>query len=75
MNLKEKLVQSAYQYKATKLRTKLWDEDMFAVKMSDGNIGYITVLGHAGEYNALAMCVGEDGGQSIIKYRFITGLD
>lgn len=51
----------AFAYKKTKLWKRLWDLQLFAVKMTDGEIGYCCVLGMNGEHVALAVHVGQAG--------------
>ena len=57
----------AYQFRATKLWDFLEDVDLFAVRFSDGETGYCSVMGHGGEHYALAVYVGEDGLRSLWK--------
>ena len=47
---RDDLYQAAFEYKRTKLWKKLWDNDIFALRLSDGRIGYINVMGRLGEY-------------------------
>lgn len=53
--IKDKLFQTAFEYKKTRLWNKLRDSQIFAIKHSDGTIGYCCVMGKANEYNALAI--------------------
>ncbi len=55
----------AFEYKKTKLWKKLWDKDLIAVKLDDGTIGYVTVMGHMGSYCAVAVYPGEAGYRSL----------
>jgi hypothetical protein len=57
----DKLYEIAFQYKKTKLWKKLWDTEVFAVKMSDGKIAFLSVMGRAGEYCAIGIYLGDDG--------------
>ena len=50
---REDLYGAAFRYKKTGLWRKLWDTEMFALKLSDGRIGYINVLGRNGEFCGL----------------------
>ena len=36
----DSLYDLAFQYKETRLWKKLWDSELFAVKLDDGSIGY-----------------------------------
>jgi len=58
---KERLYDLALKYKSTKLWKKLYDTEMFALKLPDGEIGYCSVMGELGEHIALAVYVGRNG--------------
>ena len=64
----EKMYDLAFQYKATKLWKKLYDDEIFAVQLSDGETGYCCVMGMLGDHISLALYVGEDG---YLSYRDI----
>lgn len=51
----------AFQFKRTKLWKKLFDSELFAVRHTDGSIGYCCVMGIMGEHIALAVYPGEVG--------------
>ena len=55
------LYEVAFRYKKAGLWKKLWDNDVFAVKLKSGEIGYISIMGQNGEYNALGLYIGEEG--------------
>lgn len=59
--ISHQLYEYAFAYKKTKLWKTLFDMDLFAVGLSDGNIGYISIMGAMGEYCALGLYVGEKG--------------
>ena len=65
----DKMYDLAFQYKGTKLWQQLYDDELFAVLLSDGAIGYCCVMGMVGEHNALAVYVGEEGYQSYCAIR------
>ena len=71
----DKLYDLAFSYKKTKLWKKLYDTQMFAVKLSDGEIGYICVMGIAGEHCALALYVGDKGFESYSRLLFNDSID
>lgn len=62
----------ALQYRKTKLWKKLYDDRVFAVKFSDGQIGYCCVMGLLGEQIALAVYIGAEGFDS---YQRIADMD
>lgn len=65
---KNDVYEVSFRYKKLGLWKKLWDNDVFAVRLSSGEIGYISVMGKNGEYCALGLYIGDDGFQS---YRLI----
>ena len=66
-----KLYELAFSYKKTKLWKKLYDTQVFAVRLSDSEVGYMCVMGAAGEHCALALYVGDKGFESICRLMFI----
>ena len=71
----EKMYEAAFQYKRTKLWKKMYDSELFAVRLSDGEIGYCCVMGLAGEHIALAVYVGDEGFQSFRDLAFRENID
>ena len=61
---REKMYELAFQYKDTKLWQRLYDDEIFAVRLTDGEIGYCSVMGMMGEHLALGLYVGNRGYQS-----------
>ncbi len=57
----DKLFELAFIYKKTKLWKMLWDSEIFAVSLPNGEIGYCSVMGAIGEQCALGLYVGEKG--------------
>lgn len=57
----DELYDTALRFKKVKLWNKLYDTDIFAVKLSNGEIGYCCVMGNNGEYYALSLYIGEKG--------------
>lgn len=57
----DELYDTALCFKKVKLWNKLYDTDIFAVKLSNGEIGYCSVMGRNGEYYALSLYIGEKG--------------
>ena len=68
----DKMYELAFQYRSTKLWKQVYDSELFAVRLSDGEIGYCSVMGELGEHLALSVYVGERGYQS---YRMILDAD
>ena len=63
--ISDRLYELAFEYKKTKLWKILWDTEMFGVALSGGRIGYISIMGMAGEHCALGMYIGEEGAGSL----------
>lgn len=61
------LYELAFAFKNTKLWNKMTDGDLFAVRLPDGEIGYCSVMGMAGEHYALALYPGERGIRSYFR--------
>lgn len=59
--ISDRLYSLAFEYKKTKLWNSLWDTEIFALKMSDGNIGYITIMGADRSHQAVGLYLGDDG--------------
>ena len=64
----EKMYELAFQYKSTKLWQQLYDDELFAVQLENGEIGYCSIMGELGDHIALGLYVGDSGYQS---YRFL----
>lgn len=56
---KEGLYDAAFRYKKSRLWKKLWDSDVFALRLKNGETGYISIMGHNGEHCAIGVYVGE----------------
>ncbi len=61
------LYKLALQYQDIELWKTLWDNQIFAVKFSDGEIGYCCVMGAAGTFCGLAIYIGDEGINSYLK--------
>lgn len=61
MMSKDKLYDAAFRYKKAGIWKKLWDNEVFAVKLTCGEIGYISIMGKNGTYCALGLYIGEAG--------------
>lgn len=57
----EQLYDLAFQYKKTKLWERIQESQIFAVKLSDGRTGYISVMASNGEYHAMNLYIGKGG--------------
>lgn len=68
----DKMYEQAFRYKGTKLWKLLYDDEVFAVRLSDGGIGYCSVMGMMGDHCALGLYVGDEGYRS---YRVLLDAD
>lgn len=59
--ISDRLFALAFDYKKTKLWKSLWDTEIFALKMSDGTIGYVSIMGAGGSHQAVGLYLGDDG--------------
>ena len=68
----ERMYELAFQFKGVKLWQQLYDDEVFAVRLTDGEIGYCSVMGRMGDHFALGLYVGDEGYQS---YRLLLDAD
>ena len=64
---RDHLYNVAFRYKKAGLWKKLWDSEVFALRLKSGKTGYICIMGKNGEYCALGLYIGESGFQSYRK--------
>ena len=57
----DQLYDLALAFRKTKLWKRLYDSELFAVSLSNGQTGYCCVMGYLGEHTALAVYIGEQG--------------
>lgn len=57
----DRLFDIAFKYKKAKLWTKLWSNEIIAIKFSDGKTGYLCVMGRDGQHCALGVYIGDEG--------------
>ncbi len=55
------MLEKAFQFRKAELWNTLADDQMFAVKLPSGQIGYCIVMGNGGEYFALGIYLGDSG--------------
>ncbi len=60
----ERLYELAFQYKKTKLWEKISDSHIFAIRLSDKQMGYIAVTGANGEFHGISLYIGDQGFRS-----------
>lgn len=64
----DNLYKLAFKYRKKKLWKYLGDQDIFAIKLPDGETGYICIMGMEGDYIAAGIYIGKKGFNS---YRII----
>ena len=57
----DQMYELAFAYKKTKLWKSMFDSEVFAVNLPDGEIGYCSVMGLLGEHISLAVYPGAEG--------------
>ena len=57
----DRMYDLAFQFKTCKLWQKLADTEMYGVQLTDGEIGYCSVMGMLGEHYALGLYPGQSG--------------
>lgn len=57
----DRLFDLAYEFKKTKVWKDLYDTDIIAIRLEDGQYGYISVLGHAKQLSGMNIYIGDDG--------------
>ena len=62
----------AYTFKKSKLWQLIREQQVFAVRLPDGQIGYCLIMGQNGEHMALSLHIGAEGFSS---YRRLNGMD
>ena len=68
---RDQLYDAAFKYKKTGIWKKLWDNEIFAVRLNNGETGYISTMGKDSGLNALGVFIGDEGFNS---YRIIEEL-
>lgn len=67
MILTDDMLAVAFQYREMELWNSLADNDIFAFRLSDGEVGYCCVMGYGGEHFALGFYRGQKGFNSYLK--------
>ena len=62
------LYAAAFRYKKTKIWKKLSESEIFAIRLRNGETGYISIMGEYGELCAIGLYIGDEGFRS---YRLV----
>ena len=57
----DKLFELAFNYRKTNLWKSLFEDQLFAIELSGGRIGYVSITGRLGEHIAVVLYIGEEG--------------
>lgn len=71
MILTNEMLWAAFDLRRAAPWKKLTDSDIFAVKLSSGEIGYCSVMGHGGEHYALGLYIGRKGFTSYLNSLYL----
>ena len=61
MVLNDDMLDAAFRYRKAEVWKQIYSDDIFAVKLSNGEIGYCSVMGNNGEHFALGLYLGDEG--------------
>ena len=67
MLITDEMLEAALRFRSICLWEKLTDSDVFAFRLSDGEIGYCSVMGNAGEHFSLGFYKGKKGFSTYLK--------
>lgn len=67
MILTDEMLSAALRFRDTELWNTINETDLFAVKLSSGEIGYCCVMGAQGDHFALALYIGRQGFSSYLR--------
>ena len=57
----DRMFELALAFKETEIWTRIDEDQMFAIPLSGGRTGYVSIMGRLGEHIALALYIGEEG--------------
>ena len=61
MELAERLLELAFEYKKSKLWKVMKESELFSIRFADGEMGYISILGMQGDHCAMILYIGDTG--------------
>lgn len=61
IRIPNEVMEAAFRFRSEKLWKKLRENELFAVQLSGGEIGYCCITGGGGEYTALSLYIGDKG--------------
>ncbi|MGN0576671.1 MAG: DUF6930 domain-containing protein [Ruminococcus sp.] len=67
LSIPDDVMEAAYQFRSDKLWKKLNENEIFAVRLSNGETGYCSVMGSLGKFTALTLYIGQEGWNSLVK--------
>jgi len=63
MNM-DRMYELAFKFRDTKLWNYVYEDELFAVKLSDGRFAFCSIMGNSGQHIALALYIGAEGFES-----------
>lgn len=67
MILTDSMLDAAFRFRETEAWKMLDDSNIFAVRLSNGQNVYCTIMGNGGEHYSLGIYIGEDGFSSYLR--------
>ena len=67
MILNDDMLDAAFRYRKAEVWKQMYSDDIFAVKLSNGEIGYCSVMGNGGEHFALGLYRGDSGLKTFVS--------
>lgn len=74
MLLNDDMLDAAFRYRKAEVWKQIYSDDVFAVKLSNGEIGYCSVMGNGGEHYALGLYMGDNGLKTFVSSLGFYGL-
>ena len=75
MILTDSMLTAAFNFRKTEPWMNFTDSDIFAVRLSSGETGYCSIMGHAGQHHALGFYIGDKGFSAYLKTIFMSDSD
>lgn len=75
MKTTKKLISLAFDFRDAQLWEVFADNNVYAVQLRSGEIGYCCVMGQAGEHYALGLYIGNRGWNTYLNFALMAGVD
>ena len=67
MILTDSMLDAAFRFRETEAWKILYDSNIFAVRLSNGQDAYCSVMGNGGKHYSLGIYIGEEGSSSYLR--------